>query len=141
MPLVDVTLNPRFSLRTVDGRLLGVNPTQDIVKRVFAPAIPGLLINNADTLSIVGADMAPEAVQVQNHNFGPDDVNTPDIWMKIQLTKEAPEKERIRIRDHLYEVLKGWFVSNNYALDNFVLDVFWCSTNGRGTVNGVELEW
>ncbi len=141
MPLVDITLNPHFSLRTVDGKIAGINPTKDIIKQVFARAVPYLLVENAERLRI-GRSLTPEAVQVRNHDFGPYDINTPDVWVLIHLAGgELTEPERMHVRDRLYDILKGWFSHTGWPLDSFVLDIFWCQTNGRGTVNGVELEW
>lgn len=87
MPLVDITLNPCFSLKGVDGKIAGINPTQDIIKRVFAQAVPYLLGENTESLRVIDRDLAPEAVQVRNHDFGPYDVNTPDVWVVVQLAQ------------------------------------------------------
>ncbi len=143
MPLVDITLNPHFSLRTVDGKIAGINPTKDIIKQVFARAVPYLLVENAEQLRVIDRDLAPEAVQVRNHDFGPYDINTPDVWVLTHLADggQLSEQERIHTRDRLYEILRGWFTHTGWPIDSFVLDIFWCQTNGRGVVNGVNLTW
>lgn len=144
MPLVDVTLNPHFSLRTIDGRISGVNPTQDIIRRLFARSVPYLIVEHAEQLlGVIERDLVPEAIQVRNHDFGPYDINTPDVWIMINLADggQLSEQERMHVRDRLYEILSGWFTHTGWHIENLVLDIFWCSTNGRGRVNGVELQW
>jgi hypothetical protein len=115
--------------------------TRDMVKYHFARALPGLFVENAQLLRL-GPDTPPEGVQVQNHDYGELDVNVANVWVKIQLSETQPDTmEHCHIRDALYDILIAWFVSRDLIPEDFVMDLFWGPTNGKGVVNGVEIVW
>ncbi len=139
MPLVDITVNPDYRFRQ-PWELFDEGKTR-VWLSYFAGDLPNLLVRHADELGL-DSDTPPEGIQVMMHDYGARDVNIADVWIKVQFSEECPEmEERLRIRDQLYGILAQWFHRRNLALGNFVMDIFWGPTNGRGTVSGVEIEW
>jgi hypothetical protein len=140
MPLVDITFNPGYALRRAGGSPpMSIESTRYVVQRDFAQMLPRLLVENARKL-MLDLDTPPEGVQVQNHDYGEFDVNIANVWIKIQLSESQPDKST-RIRDALYDLLVGWFISRGLAPENFVMDLLWGPTSGKGVVNGVEIAW
>ena len=76
MPLIDITLNPKYCIRQSRGNARpDKHFTSRLVKHSFARALPDLLVQHAGALGLDDGT-PPEGVQVMNHNYGPDDVNT-----------------------------------------------------------------
>lgn len=141
MPLIDITLKPgyRMKMRTADPNF--TVPADVTVKFHFAEALPALLVDHAEELGLA-TDTPPEGIQVMRHDYDEYDVNVANVWVKFQFSEDQPQlAERLRIRDRLYELLIGWFRSRELEPENFVMDLFWGPTNGRGSVDGVEIEW
>ena len=95
-----------------------------------------------------GMDAAtPEGgVQVQFHDYGEDDINVADLWIKVQFSELPPhEQARFDIRDAVFRAIVDAFHglrAHGVELPkNFILDVFWGPTNGCGSVNGTHIEW
>lgn len=144
MPLVDITLRPGYEIH-VSGMCphftLDRERTRQLIKDDFAQALPSLLVEHAEDLGL-DLDTPPEGVQVMRHDYDEGDVNVANVWVKIRLSEEHPPgHERRRIRDLLYELLIGWFREQELDPENFVMDLFWGPTNGRGTVDGTEIVW
>lgn len=144
MPLVDITLNPRYRLgqrSDENAAPLSNILTRTRVKEHFARDLPALLVRHGGELGLA-PETPPEAVQVMQHEYGEDDVNVANLWVKLQFSEDCPElNERHRIRDRVYELLIGWFWEQGFEPENFIVDLFWGPTNGRGAVNGVDIEW
>lgn len=149
MPLVDITIKPDCRLRLIGeepNEVRGGDETRELLTRGilkvdFALALPELLIKHAVELRL-DPNTKPDGVQVMHHDFGAYDVNIPDVWVKIQFSEECPTWDgREPIRDLLHNILVGWFRGMGYELDDFVVDLFWGPTNGKGTVNGTEIVW
>lgn len=144
MPLIDITLNPGYHMPTDNqsGRSeLDYKQTQLLVKNVFARSLPGLMVDNAWQLGLDPTTPA-DGVQVMCHDYGMYTVNGANVWIKIQFSEDRPsEDERLRIRDLLYIMLIEWFHVRGYTPDGIMMDLFWGPSNGKGSVNGVEIEW
>lgn len=134
MPLIDITTNRDYTESEA-----GIH---EIIKRQLAKVLPELLVINAKELGLEPS-IHPAGIQVMNHNFGMHDVNVPDVWVKVQFGAEPPTpRERQRIRDALYTIVLDWFARQRHvAPDDFVLELFWVPTSGKGVVNGVEIAW
>lgn len=142
MPLVDITLKPGYCIKVLrQGWSHTPHATGDIVKGQFAHAIPHLFVEHAKKLRL-SADTPAEGIQVMRHDYDEGDVNIANVWVKVQFSeRHAWWWRRKRIRNRLYSILTGWFREYGFELEDFVLDIFWGPTNGKGTVNGVEIEW
>jgi hypothetical protein len=141
MPLVDITMKSDYEIRRVDG-IADQGVTHHKIKTVFSQEFPGLLVKHGEELGLDPDTTPAEGIQVMNHNYGDYDVNIPDLWIKVQFGERRPNKaKRIQIRDTLYDLIVEWFAERGMILENFVMDLFWGPTNGRGTVDGVDFAW
>jgi hypothetical protein len=141
MPLIDITMKSTYEIRRVDGTCLDQGVTHHKIKTVFSAEFPSLLVEHAKKLGL-DADTPAEGIQVMNHNYGDYDVNIANLWIKVQFSENTPNKaKRIEIRDTLYDLIVEWFAERGMILENFIMDLFWGPTNGRGTVDGVEIVW
>ncbi len=146
MPLVDVFLKPGFRLMLLDMNNKGnffktESETNLIVKRDFAPALPMILVKYAKLIGL-DANTPPEGVQVMCHNYGEYDINIANVWVKVQFSERMPSEDiRKIIRDKLYEEFINWFIDAGFIPQDFVMDLFWGPTNGKGVVDGVKIEW
>jgi hypothetical protein len=142
MPLIDVTLRPEFFFEELRFKDKPSRRTRQVVRELFGPKLPQLFVENATSFG-----MDPETplsgVQVQFHDFDIDDINVPDVWVKVQFSENPPERdERADIIEAVYESLIGVFDSlEMMPPDNFMMDVFWGPTHGCGRVNGTFIEW
>lgn len=82
-------------------------------------------------------------MQVQFHDFGEDDINVPDVWIKVQFSEEQHDQTaQMMIRTAVRETLEDLF--NEYEVSvpaNFAVDLLWVTTHGFGNVNGVNFTW
>jgi hypothetical protein len=144
MPLVDITIMPGYRIQLVKMRdkvFAAAEITHKLVCCHFARALPDILVKNARILKL-DPRTPPEGIQVQSHEFGKFDVNVPNVWIKVQLSENQPDEiECFRIRDELYRILVEWFTDQDYTPEDFVLDLLWGPTNGKGVVKGVEIMW
>ena len=71
-------------------------------------------------------------MQVCMHEYGAYDINTSNIWIKIQLSEEVSNPlERIKIRDRMFDILCQWFIDTGYYVPyDFALDIIWGPTSG-----------
>lgn len=141
MPLIDVTLRPGYVFSDTDGRNFGPQSTRQFIRKTFGPELPGLFVRNSARFNLEPG--TPEVgIQVQFHDYDADDLNVPDIWIKVQFSEERPKKSGLDIRDAVFGAIVGVFHNRGLRVpDNFVLDVFWGPTNGCGSVNGTYIEW
>jgi hypothetical protein len=140
MPLIDVTQSRNFRFKRSDGD--AVIAADVLVRRTLGPELPALFARNSAAFGM--GDHTPEdGVQVQFHRYGPDDLNTADLWIKVQLSEEPPSAdERIRIRNAMFSALVDMIHAHGLIMpDSFVLDVLWGPTSGCGSVNGTFIEW
>lgn len=141
MPLIDITMKSDYRIRCANDTCLGVSVTHHKIKTVFSQELPSLLVKHAEKLGL-DAGTPAEGIQIMNHDYGDYDVNIANLWIKVQFSERLPNKEkRIQIRDTLYGLIVEWFAERDMILENFVMDLFWGPTHGRGTVNGVEINW
>lgn len=146
MPLVDITLKNGYRAKSLTSdrfrtARLSKEMTLRIVRVDFGSALPRILIDNAAELGL-DPTTPPEGVQVMHHDYGPFDLNTATVWVKLQYSEDCPTpEERLRIRDRLYSLFMEWFAQHNVVPEDFVIDIFWGPTNGRGVVGGVEIVW
>ncbi|HEY5695277.1 MAG TPA: hypothetical protein VIQ80_00405 [Candidatus Saccharimonadales bacterium] len=139
MPLIDVMTKRGFRLQVSgSGPMTATGP---FLRRTLGPQLPKLFASNSAAFGM--GDTPESGVQVTFREFSPDDINTPDLWVKVQLSEEPPEAaEQARIRGAIFDALVGLMHGHNLrAPDNFVLDVLWGPTSGCGSVNGVFIEW
>lgn len=142
MPLIDVIVNPRFKLQRRPG-LSGLSEaaTVFVIKSDFARSLPALMVEHAVALGL-DPNTPNEGVQVMNHNYDTYDVNPATVWVKFQFSEEMPaEEERIRIRDHLYDLIVKWFYDREYRIHGLVIDLLWGPTNGKGMVGVTTIDW
>lgn len=142
MPLIDVTLKHDYWLHTKDDGLVPPHSTRDFVRKNFAPALPKFFVDHAKDFGM-DPDTPADGIQVQNHDYDSDDINIAQIRVKVQFSADMPEEpERFRICDSIFNALTELFVEAGFLVPNdFVVDVFWGPTNGRGCVNGTPFEW
>lgn len=78
-------------------------------------------------------------VQVCFDTFGLYDINTPSLWIKVELS-EVPaedEEERVRIRDAIYSEIVNIFLRRDYLFPgSFAFDLSWGPTHGVCTILG-----
>ncbi|MFZ3009991.1 MAG: hypothetical protein WA030_03170 [Candidatus Microsaccharimonas sp.] len=144
MPLIDITMKPGYRMRLKKTR--GVvsatpNVTRIMIKQHFSQALPELLVANVAKLGL-DLDTPSEGIQVMNHNYGDYDVNVANVWIKFQFSEPQPELgERLRIRNQLYALIMGWFEFKELIPEDFIMDILWGPTNGKGVIDGVEILW
>lgn len=139
MPLIDVMTNPKFVCSRADG-LQGAVATTRFIREQFGLELPAVFAQNS---SAFGMGPTLEAgVQVRFHEYGPEDINTADLWVLVQLSEEPPcAFVRRSIRNAIYTVLLDTLRRLDIQVPSFVLDVFWGPSSGRGIVSGVPIEW
>lgn len=139
MPLIDVTLSPRFRFKKIGGNT--IVSTDQLVRRKLGPELPALFANNSDAFGM--GDTPESGVQVQFHRYGDDDINTADLWVKVQLSEEPPaHDERVRIRNAMFGAIVDMIHAHDLIMpDSFVLDVLWGPTSGCGSIKETFIEW
>lgn len=142
MPLIDVTVRPGYSFPELSNRQQQPAATRDFVRTVLGPMLPGLFIEYREALGLDDT-MPLEAVQVQFHDFGEDDINIPDIWIKIQFSEEQLDQStRMIVRSAVRDMLDDLFTEYGVSVPaNFAVDLLWASTHGFGSVSGVNFAW
>ena len=142
MPLIDVTLRPGLRLEKIGGRRFKPESTRLYVRKAFGPRFPATFVLNSAKFGMDEGTPA-NGVQVQFHDYGPDDINVANLWIKVQFNEEQPNKaKRIEIRNAVFEVIVDALHADDVKVpDNFVLDVLWGPTSGCGSVNGTFIEW
>jgi hypothetical protein len=145
MPLIDVTLRPGYEFP--EAEVAGISSEGPImarifIRKVFGPELPALFVSNHAEFGM-DENTPEEGVQVQFHDYEEDDINIADVWIKVQFSEEPPgESMKFTIRDAVYDAVANLFVAHGLAVpNNFILDIFWGPTNGRGTVNGTAINW
>lgn len=144
MPLIDVTMRPGYQLLLdkVQGIVLASSDvTRTMVKHHLARALPDLVVANSADLGLEPGTPA-DAVQVTNHDYGPDDANIVDIWIKVLLTEDPPERwRRQQISTKLYDVIFGWFALQELLPHDIFIDVLWVPASGIGSINGKAIRY
>jgi hypothetical protein len=141
MPLIDVVVDPTCVLPRL-GDEQASKTTRQFIRTDFGPKIPGVFARNWAEFGIP-VSIPETGVQVRHDDFDVNDVNTPELWIKVQLSEEPPDDPtRKAIRNAIYEALVALIRELGTELPaNFVLDVLWGPTSGCGTVNGETIEW
>ncbi|MEO5949853.1 MAG: hypothetical protein ABIQ04_00220 [Candidatus Saccharimonadales bacterium] len=143
MPLIDVTLKPGSELVLVSwGKTCSQPVINRFIRTIFGPSLPPLFVANSEALGM--EDGTPEdAIQVQFHDFGKDDINVANFWVKVQFSETAPEESsREKIVNSIYSLIHGVFHGEGFEMfSSFVLDVLWGPTSGCGYVNGTIFKW
>lgn len=141
MPLIDITTDPRYrTMRKVVGN--DIIDTDAYLVTEFGPELPTLFASNSIAFGM-GEETPESGVQVQFHTYGPNDINTAEVWVKVQLSEEPPSTdERRMIRGRIFDTLVDLIHSHGLRMpDSFVLDVFWGPISGCGFVNETNIEW
>ena len=141
MPLIDLTHRPGLKLTTEDGGEHSGIISLELLKRIGAQ-LPGLFAQNANCYGL-SERTAEDAVQVMFHQYGEHDVNTADLWIKVQFSESPPAlKERKRIRDAVFNDLVRTFEELGLdAPESFVIDLLWGPTHGKGRIKGSQIVW
>lgn len=144
MPLIDVTTRPDWALELSDAFDIKYDPeeTRELIRYGLCPQLPRILVSKREKLGM-DLDTPENGVQIQFHDFGPDDINVPQLWIKVQFSEDAPERcARTSVRDELFKIVTDLFHLQGMKMpDEFMLDVFWGPTHGCGMVNGTYIEW
>lgn len=140
MPIIRITTAPDYQMHFGLKRL-SVDETQMSIKVHFSKDLPELMVRYAAAFGI--DPMTPQKrALVINDDFGNYTVNAPGVWFQVFFSEdEPPLDERMRIRDFFDEFLMNWFSGRDLLLDNYIFDLYWGSTNGKGIVNGVRIAW
>jgi hypothetical protein len=140
MPLIDVTVSPAYVSSRVEGGGAAAFSRQ-FIRKEFGLQLPELFARSCERFGM-GPGLSSNDVQVQFHDFGEDDLNTPDLWVKVQLGEKPPAvDDRRMVRNAIYnELVRALRTLGTEPPANFVLDVLWGPTSGRGTVNGEPIE-
>lgn len=138
MPLITVKMRPNLVLPEIQDAYW----TRNFVFYLFGPLLPELFALNCKEFGM-DPGTPEDGVQVEFEFYGQDTINPADVWIKVQFSEKRPWPwKRIRIRDRVYNAIVGLFHEMKVQPPaNLMLDIFWGPTNGRGTVNGVPIEW
>jgi hypothetical protein len=142
MLLIDVTVSPRCTISRFEEKQ-APQVTRQFIRKEFGPKLPELFARNGIEFGIW--DITPEAgVQVRYYDYDEDDLNTPELWIKVQLRKESVAMSVQRsTRDGIYDGIVT--VIRELGAEppaDFILEVtFGDQAHGFRVVGGEVIEW
>lgn len=82
-------------------------------------------------------------MQVRNHSYGDNDINTPGLFIQFQFSEIPPDlNEQLRIRDVLCDQVEHWFEDfGDFIAEDLMVEVLWVPASGSGTVDGVPINY
>jgi len=136
--IIDVWSDPNHVFLEHRWRDSPAKETRDFIRKVLGPYLPSLFVSSG-----LMPSATEDSVSVRHHDYSEDDVNCAHISIEVHFSENAPTMARRRIIcNAVSTAFSEAFRTFSYEMPkNFMLTVSWGATNGRGSVNGVNMEW